>query len=259
MAIRHTLLKAEEEAALLRQAMAGDRAAVDTLVRHNQALVYSIAHRYHFDGAYQGLDDLVQWGNIGLLRAIAKWDGRAGRFSTYATYWIKAAIRRNGANATAWSMSDRDNLFAARIARARAWLIQEKRREPTAEEVAARTGLSVKFVEDWKPVFMGLVDIDGEAGDADARGIEEIIPDRAGETTEDAAMQSLLLEQLHQAVQALPGNEREIVTRHYFNDPPEPLSQIGAALGLSSGRVQQIECIALARLRKIIGAMELSR
>ncbi len=86
----HTLLTAEEEAGLLEKAQAGDRGAVEELVEHNQALVVHVAQRFYFEASDRDLGDLIQWGSIGLLRAIEKWEpGRSGKFSTYAVWWIR--------------------------------------------------------------------------------------------------------------------------------------------------------------------------
>jgi RNA polymerase sigma factor (sigma-70 family) len=252
---RHTLLTADEEAGLLRRATQGDRDAVETLVINNQGLVIQIAERYYNAGSYQDLEDLIQWGSIGLLRAITKWDGRAGRFTTYATYWIRAVIRRNASHATVFSMSDRDSWYTTRISRARSWLLETLEREPTTDEIAEKTGLPFAFVDHQLQILTARVSLERPGPGKDEDGVVEI-PDLAV-CTESEAEQDMLLQKLYQAIRELSPIQQEVIFRHRLSDPPETLNQIGHALDMTGSRVQQIEYAAMDLLKRKIGSMGL--
>lgn len=253
----HELLTAEEEACLVERAHAGDRAALERLVVHNQRLVRKLAERYVATGygGDQDVDDLVQFGNIGLLRAIEKFEtGRELRLSTYAYVWIDAQIRRNAAaRSTGYGMTHREGLALNAIRRARARLVQVLARDPTAAEIAAAAGLDPVWVEAWLPSLDGRASLDTSLGGEEADGdMYEIVPD-AGDNPADLAEQRVALDEIVTCVQALPEREREIITRRFLTNPPASRAAIGRALALSSTRVHQIERAAIRRLQFLMG------
>lgn len=257
----HSLLSAQDETALLEAAATGERAAVAKLVEHNQALVTRIARRYYLAGSYQTMEDLIQWGNIGLLRAIAKWDaGRGRRFSTYATYWVKAVIRRNASHGTQFSMSSRDSQFVARVCRVRSMLLESLQREPEPEEIAVRAGLPLGAVLRSLTVLDRQIDIDGEAGDESgpAPVIESVIEVEAP-STESEAEGRVLISQIRAALHGLSPVQRRVISRRYLDGAPAPLRELSAELNVSEQYVSQVERDALRRLRELIGSIELSK
>lgn len=258
----HSLLSAQDEKALLKSAVEGERAAIAALVEHNQALVTRIARRYYLAGSYQTMEDLIQWGNIGLLRAIAKWDARRGRrFSTYATYWIRAVIRRNASHGTVFSMSDRDSQFVARVCRAKSTLLESLQREPDPEEIARRAGLPLSAVLRSLAVLDRQIDIDGEGGGNESEPapvIESVIKVEA-HSTEAEAEDRVLIGQIRVALQNLSPVQQRVISRRYLDGAPAPLRELSAELNVSEQYVSQVERDALRRLRELIGSIELSK
>lgn len=249
----HPLLSSKETADLLEQAQAGDPDAVDQLVRCNQRLVYSIAIRYHESGfgGDQELDDLVQWGNFGLFRAIQKWDRSRGfAFSTYAVGWIDGTIRRHARmRGNPLGMSDRDGIKLSHIRRARSELLQALGREPSVEDVADKTGLPCEYVRHWLPALDHLRRLDGPALTGLEEGetlLYEVLPDPGQEPDTRE-----LIGEVTEMLSALNTIEREIITRHYLSDPPRSFPQIAHDLGIRQWVVEKIEGHALVKLRNI--------
>ena len=249
----HELLSTEETNALLTRAQAGDSGAVDLLVRHNQRLIISIANRY-FSSGYGGdqeLDDLVQWGNIGLLRAIQKWDGMRGYcFSTYAVHWINGVIRRYASmRGTPLGMTHREMLRLGAIRRARSDLDNGEMKEPDPEAIAEQAGMAADYVAEWLPALDYLVSLDNPNGhDDDSPFLFERIGIEA-ESLDDTVERIGVFAEIREKISRLPDRQREVITRRYLVDPPHNFSKISVDLEISYQRVQQIEQEALCSLR----------
>jgi RNA polymerase sigma factor (sigma-70 family) len=235
---------------LVRTVRDGDSAR-HTFVEANLRLVVSIAKRYRSSGLQ--LLDLVQEGNLGLLRAVDKFDWRKGfKFSTYSTWWIRQAIQRGIANTSRTirlSVHAGDNLLQARQARAR--LESRLRRTPTHAEVAAELDvpqhvLVAMMVRATTPVSLSVPlsdDGDGELAD--------IVSDPMATSPFDAAASALLPGEIAKLLVSLTPREREVLTLRFGLDCGESrtLDQVGAHFDLSRERIRQIEARAMSKLR----------
>ena len=246
---RYPLLTAAEEVALAKRIERGDREAKERMINSNLRLVISIAKRYQ--NRSLPLGDLFQEGVIGLNRAVEKFDWRRGyKFSTYATWWIRQACQRavSGQSATIrvpTHVHERRVKLGGAASRLEATL----GREPTREELAEATGLSLRHVEEALDVAEAPVSLnrtigseeDGELGDLFA---DEQAPDPASE-----AADSLRRQEVRRAVADLPERERRILELRFgFDTEPASLEQIGKELGITRERVRQLEAQAFDHL-----------
>ncbi len=249
---RHPLLLPAEERRLAQLVEEGDAAAKERMILSNLRLVISIARRYQ-GGAELTLLDLIQEGILGLTRAVEKFDWRRGlRFSTYATLWIQQAIQRALANQ---SRTIRLPVHVVerqqRVARAERTLLGKLGREPTDEEIAAESRLTVERVREAHALPRTVASLDRPVGEDGDASLGDLIPAEPEEPLADVEV-GLRRDLLDAALATLPEREREVLAARYGigDREPETLESIGKRLGVSRERVRQIERAALERLAR---------
>ena len=248
---RVPLLTAEEEVELAKRIEAGDEEAVRQLAEANLRLVVSIAKRYVGRGMH--FLDLIQEGNLGLIKAVEKFDYRKGfKFSTYATWWIRQAITRSIADQARTiripvHMVETINKLT-RISRN---LLQELGRAPLPEEIAEEMDLPVERVREIMKIAQEPVSLETPIGEEEDSHLGDFIEDQEATAPAEAAAFTMLQEQLEQVLESLTPREQQVLKLRFGLEDGRgrTLEEVGQVFGVTRERIRQIEAKALRKLR----------
>ena len=252
---RFDRLTPAEEIELAQHVAAGDEWARHQLIEANLRLVIAIACQYTSTGV--PLLDLIQEGNLGLMRAAEKFDPRRGcRFGTYASLWIRQAISRAAAEQS--RLIHLPEQVARRLGRVRqvvVHLLQENGRDPLPEQIAQTSKIDLDEVIQLLGLIEQPISLDTRIDDEAHSSLADTLEDSAAPALDEIAAQHVLSEQVHRALAFLPPRERLVITLRYgiSDGRSRTLLEVGKELGVTRERVRQLEEAALKRMRSRIG------
>jgi RNA polymerase primary sigma factor len=251
------LLTAAEERELARRKDNGDEAAKRRLIECNLRLVMSITRNYTKAGV--PLLDLIQEGNLGLIRAVEKFDYRMGyKLSTYATWWIRQAVTR--------ALADQGRTIrlpvhvaeqVRRVQRSRRQLAQKLNRDPSPDEIARDAGLTPERVRELFDLVEDPVSLETPVGDGESM-VADLIEDERSESPDGATALNARSVELSAAIERLNPRMKHVVLRRFGLDgkPPQTLEEVGHDLGITRERVRQLETRALRELRAVAPGLQ---
>jgi len=252
------LLTVEDEIRLARKIRRGNQAAKSEMVRCNLRLVVKIARDYSNLGL--PLLDLISEGNIGLIKAVERFDPRkGGKLSTYAAWWIKQSIKRALANQSKTirlpvHLVDK----ISKIRRVAMQMTEELGREPSDDELAEEIGLTSSKVSQLKAAAVRPASLDATIGDDDSTELIEIVGDTEAQDPFELLRDKNLLDEIGDLLDLLDDRERRILNSRFGLDGtnPKTLEEVGVKFGVTRERIRQLQNIALAKLRKALGKKE---
>lgn len=251
------LLTKQEETDLARRIQKGDKKARKHMIEANLRLVVKIARDY--EGFGLPLLDLINEGNIGLMKAVERFKPEKAKLSTYAAWWIKQAIKRALANQSKTirlpvHMVDKLSVMRRRIIQ----LEGELGREPTLEEIASRLNISIERFVELRMVPTSTTSFDQPVGEENDMTVGEVVPDAGAEDPSDVYADNSRKEMLREALKKLDPREIVILTKRFGLDGDEAktLDEVGALYGLTRERIRQIQLIALRKIRRVIELFE---
>ena len=255
---QHKLLTPEEEIELAGRIKKGDKKAREQMIKANLRLVVKIAHDY--EGYGLPLLDLISEGNIGLMKAVERFDpAKGGKLSTYGSWWIKQSIKRALANQSKTirlpvHLVDK----IAKMRRAAMKLQEIFGREPTDEELGDELGISASRVAQMRTAAIRPASLDAPIGEDDSNNFSEIVQDENADSPYDTLEEKTTTLMLREFVKTLDPREATILTYRFGLDggSEKTLEDVGEKFGVTRERVRQIQNIALSKLRRLIEKLE---